>query len=162
MTDEARTSASPDHRMLVCVGGVVRHGNQVLLVRQAKGHPLEGKWTIPWGIVEPPEAPEVAVLRETEEEGGIVAGVEGLLGVQDLEEDGWLALVFLCNHLDGEPRCDGRETDEAAYLSLAEIDSFQEPIEVWCEWLVRRVLTGEYSLIPLRGDNPYKPKLAFL
>ena len=137
--------------------------DRVLFVRQAKGHPLEGQWVIPWGIVDPPEAPESAVLREIQEEGGIEARVEGLLGIQNLKEDGWLALVFLCEHLSGEPTCDGGiETDEAAYLSLKDIEALQDPMEVWCEWLVRRVLKSEHYLIPQDGNNPYRPKVAFL
>ncbi|RMF32257.1 MAG: NUDIX domain-containing protein [Chloroflexi bacterium] len=58
-------------RMTVCVGAVVLQGDQALFVRQAPGHPLEGQWSIPWGIVEAPETPEAAALRETWEEGGI-------------------------------------------------------------------------------------------
>ena len=36
----------------LCVGVVVRMGLQVLLVRQAEGHPLQHQWTIPWGRVQ--------------------------------------------------------------------------------------------------------------
>ena len=163
MGEETRRSARDDSQTLLCVGGVVLKEDRILFVRQAKGHPLEGQWTFPWGIVDPPEGPEVAVLRETLEEGGIVARVRGLLGVQDLEEAGWLALVFLCEHVDGEPQCDGgRETDDAAYLSQEEIESFEEPIEVWCRWLAKRVLAGEHFLIPPREENPYGPRVAFL
>jgi ADP-ribose pyrophosphatase YjhB (NUDIX family) len=107
---------------LLCVGAVVLMEDRVLFVRQAKGHSLEGQWVIPWGIVDPPEAPESAVLREVQEEGGIEARVEGLLGIQNLKEDGWLALVFLCKDIGGEPTCDGGiETDGAAYLRTATI-----------------------------------------
>lgn len=63
---------SLEPQTLLCVGAVVLRGDRVLLVRQAKGHPLEGPWTIPWGIVDSPEPPEVAVLRETLEEGATV------------------------------------------------------------------------------------------
>lgn len=72
-------------RKVVCVGAVVLQGGSVLLIRQAKGASLEGQWSIPWGIVEPNESPEEAALRETYEEAGVTAEVEGLLGIQNLQ-----------------------------------------------------------------------------
>jgi hypothetical protein len=74
-----------------------------------------------------------------------------------------LGIVFLCRHVSGVPASDGGvETDRVAYLSLAEMSNFTEPFESWCDWLVRRVLHGEYCLIPVKPDNPYQPRLAFL
>jgi ADP-ribose pyrophosphatase YjhB (NUDIX family) len=154
-------------RIVACVGAVVlgdasSHGEGALWVRQAQGHSLEGQWSIPWGIVDPGESPEAAAVRETLEEGGIVAEVEGLLGVQNLRREGWVALIFLCRYASGTPVSDGGvETDDAAFLALEEMDAFDEPFEPWCEWLVRRVLEGEYHLIPLEPGNPYRPRLAF-
>jgi len=148
--------------MVVCVGTVVLQGKRVLLIRQAKGHSLSGQWSIPWGVVDNGESPEDAALRETYEEGGIKAEIEGLLGIQNLPEIGWLGIVFLCHHLEGEPVADGVETDKAAYFSVEEIDSLDEPFEPWCEWLVRRVLRGEYTIIPYEPNNLYHPRKAFL
>jgi len=159
---EHNTSSGYPGKMVVCVGTVVLRDDKVLLVRQAKGHSLEGQWSIPWGIVDTGEAPEVAALREAREEAGMEAEIKGLLGMQNLHKEGWVALVYLCHHLRGEPVPDGRETDAAGYFSLGELDELREPIEVWCEWLARRVLRGEYHLIPPVRDNPYYPLMAFL
>ncbi len=102
-------------------------------------------------------------MRETREESGIVAEIEGLLGIQNLRQPGWLGIIFLCRHTGGSPMSDGGiETDQAAYFSLEKMDTFDEPFEPWCEWLVRRVLQGEYHLIPPEASNPYQPRLAFL
>jgi len=150
-------------KMVVCVGTVVLHGDRALFVRQAPGHSLAGQWSIPWGVVDPDEPPEQAALRETQEEAGIIAEIKGLLGVQNLRREGWIALVYLCRHLGGTPVSDGgRETDRAAYLSLAEMDALEEPIETWCDWIVRRVLRDKYQLILPEPENPYRPRLAFL
>ena len=157
--EEAR--ASPP-KMVVCVGAVVLQDESVLLVRQAEGHSLAGQWSIPWGFVDSGESPKDAALRETHEEGGITAEIEGLLGVQELPEAGWLGIVFLCRHVEGVPQPDGRETDSAGYFSLEELDSLDGPIETWCEWLSRRVLSGDYQTIPGKLDNPYCPRNAFL
>ena len=149
-------------KIVVCVGTIVLQGERALFVRQAKGHPLEGQWSIPWGIVDPGESPDEAALRETLEEGGVTARIEGLIGVQNLRREGWVAIVFLCRHLSGTPVSDGGvETDGAGYFSAAEMDAFDEPFEEWCEWLVRRVLNGEYHLIPPEEINPYRPRVAF-
>lgn len=134
-----------------------------MFVRQAKGHSLEGQWSIPWGIIDPEEPPEAAALRETREESGIVAEIEGLLGIQNLRQQGWLGIIFLCRHISGIPISDGGvETDQAAYFSLEKMDVFAQPFEPWCEWIVRRVLQDDYHLIPLELNNPYQPCLAFL
>jgi len=148
--------------MVVCVGTVVLQGKRVLFVRQAEGHSLAGQWSIPWGIIDNEESPEDAALRETCEESGIRAEIDGLLGIQNLHRAGWLGIVFLCHHVEGELVSDGVETDKAAYLTLEEMDCFEEPFELWCEWLARRVLTGEYRVIPYEPNNPYHPRGAFL
>jgi ADP-ribose pyrophosphatase YjhB (NUDIX family) len=160
MTDQSPPNWPP--KMVVCVGTVVLQEERALFVRQAKGHPLEGQWSIPWGIVDPEESPDAAALRETVEEGGVTARIEGLLGVQNLRREGWIAILFLCQHVSGVPVSDGGvETDGASYFSLEEMDAFHEPFEPWCEWLVRRVLRGEYRVIPPQERNPYQPRVAF-
>jgi len=154
--------SSPSAVTVVCVGTVVLRGERALFVRQAKGHPLEGQWSIPWGILDPGESPDAAALRETLEEGGVTAATEGLLGMQNLRREGWVAIIFLCRHVSGVPTSDGgRETDGAAYFSLEEMDAFDEPFEPWCEWLVRRVLRGDSRMIPTEPANPYRPRTAF-
>jgi 8-oxo-dGTP diphosphatase len=162
MTAEQASRTEWPPKIPVFVGTVVLQGERVLFVRQAKGHSLAGQWSIPWGLVDPGESPDAAALRETLEEGGISARIEGLLGVQNLRQEGWTALVYLCQHVSGTPMHDGgAETDAARYFSLAEMDTFDEPFEPWCEWLVRRVLAGTYHLIPPEEKNPYRPRIAF-
>jgi ADP-ribose pyrophosphatase YjhB (NUDIX family) len=162
MTDQTQNLSDWPPRIAACAGAVVLQGKQALFIRQAKGHSLEGQWSIPWGIIDPEESPEIAALRETREESGIVAEVEGLLGIQNLHRQGWIGIVFLCRHVSGIPTPDGVETDRAGYLSLEQMDAMNEPFEPWCEWLVRRVLQGEYHIIPPVLNNPYQPHLAFL
>jgi ADP-ribose pyrophosphatase YjhB (NUDIX family) len=160
--DSSRSPEGPP-RHVVCAGAVVLQGNRALLVRQASGHPLEGQWTIPWGFVEPKESPESCAIRETLEESGVEAELCGLLGIQRLPDQAWMALVFLCRHRSGVPAGDGgSETDDARYFTLADLDAHPEPVEVWCEWLVRRVLQRQYHLVPLAPGTPYQPCTAFL
>ncbi len=157
-------------RLTLCVGAVVQRGDRVLFVRQTYGENLTGVWTLPWGFVQgvlpdgQPDPPHVAALREALEEGGITAAVEGLLGIQNhVSRDGEprVYLLFLCRHVSGTPTPDGVETDRAAYVSLAELDALDEPVDGFCLWLARRVLRGEHHLIPPEAANPYAPHLAF-
>ncbi len=152
----------PKH--VICIGAVVRRGNRILLVRQARGHVLEGQWVIPWGLLDENESPSEAALREVQEEANIDAQIEGLLGIQELPHpwEGWLALVFLLNSESGQPTPDYKETDAARFFSLAELKNFPEPVEPWCVWLVSRVLRGEHCVIPENEENPYNPQKGFL
>jgi len=163
MTNPKRKREDWPPKMVVCVGTVVLREKRALLIRQAAGHSLAGRWSIPWGIVDPEEAPEIAALRETREESGITAEIEGLMGIQNLRPQGWVSMIFLCRHVSGVPTSNGGiETDQAAYFSLQELAALKEPVEPWCEWLVRRVLHGEYCSIPPEVNNPFQPLLAFL
>jgi ADP-ribose pyrophosphatase YjhB (NUDIX family) len=160
-SDSVQPSSTPKH--IVCVGAVVRKADQVLLVRQAQGHPLEGQWSVPWGYVDEEEFPDEAAIRETLEESGIEAEVVGLLGIQELHDQGWIAIAFECSYIDGVPKPDSKgETDKAKFYSLEEIEALDEPIEPWCAWIVRRVLEGGHKCIPYALDNPYAPLRSFL
>lgn len=55
---------------------IVRDDRQ-LLCRIAPGYPAAGRWTLPGGGVEFGEDPAVAVLREIEEETGLIGRIVG-------------------------------------------------------------------------------------
>lgn len=142
-------------RKPVCVGGVVIRDNRALLVRQAKGHVLEGIWTIPWGFAEQDDKPEEACLREVLEEAGVTAKVEGLIGVQNLRKpDDAFGLIFLCSHESGELRPDGVETDDVAYFSVEDLDALGEEVNAFTAWMARRVLEGTQTVLAPTSENP--------
>ncbi len=158
-------------RLTICVGAVVLRGDAVLFVRQTYGDSLKGVWSLPWGFVQgvmpdgQADPPHIAALRETLEEGGITAEIEGLLGIQQHASSSGeprVYLLFLCRHVSGDPLPDHHETDRAAYLTLADLDALDDPVDGFCDWLARRVLRGEHHLIPPEAANPYRPHLAFL
>jgi mutator protein MutT len=149
---------------VVCVAAVVTNGDRILLVRQAPGHSLQGQWTVPWGRLEAGESPAEAVLREAWEEGGVRAEVQSLLGVQELPAPwkGWFALVYLCRHVSGEARPDGRETDAARFFHAPELGTLGEPIEPWSAWLVSRIFNGDFQTIGRSSENPFPGVEAFI
>jgi 8-oxo-dGTP diphosphatase len=57
--------------------GVIRRGDEVLLCRIAPAYPAAGEWTLPGGGIEFGESPDAAVVREVEEETGLVAQITG-------------------------------------------------------------------------------------
>lgn len=157
-------------KMVLCVGAVVLKQDNVLFIRQSYGD-LIGQWSIPWGYVDGVdpngrlEPPHQAALRETQEEAHVTAELLGFLGIQNhctSNGDPRLYLLYLCRHLSGEPKPDHQETDRASYLSLAEMETLDEPIDEFCDWIARKVLQGNYQLIEPEPDNPYRPHLAFL
>ena len=92
-----------------------------------------------------------------------MASIDGLLGVQELPAPwaGWIAIIYLCSHVDGAPTPDGQETDAARYLTLEQLDELGEPIEPWSEWIMRRVLLNNYTLIETDPANPLNPEIVF-
>lgn len=172
MADQSQVPFDGPPKMVVCVGSVVLRENSVLLVRQTYGKTLKGKWTVPWGFVQGEDQstyfdpPHAAALRETKEEAGVVAEVDGLLGIQSPRRsdtgDPRLYILFLCHHVSGEPAPDNQETDRAAYFSLEELRRMKEDVNGFCYWLAVRVLQGKHTVVPPEPENPYAPRLAFL
>jgi ADP-ribose pyrophosphatase YjhB (NUDIX family) len=76
----ANTLTTP--RPVVGVGAVVVHDGRVLLIRRGK-EPLRGRWLVPGGAVEWGETLQEALVREVEEETGLVVRPRELLVVLD-------------------------------------------------------------------------------
>jgi len=149
---------------VVCVGAVVRRADKVLLVRQSAGHSLEGQWTIPWGQLGQGESPSAAALRETLEESGVVAEIEGLLGVQELPVPwvGMIGLLYLCRHVDGDPAPDNGETDAAQYFDIGDFENLSDPLEPLSAWLVRKVFNDDFTLVRSDQSNPFVPSIGYV
>lgn len=150
-------------RTVVCVGAVVRRADEILLVRQSVGHSLEGQWTIPWGQLGDGESPTVAAIRETKEESGVIAEVEGLLGIQELPEPwvGMIGIVFFCRHADGEPTPDNRETDAAKYFNREALEECSETLDPLSYWLVSRVFDNQHVSVKSDESNPFYPSAGY-
>ncbi|MGH2543825.1 MAG: NUDIX domain-containing protein [Ardenticatenaceae bacterium] len=151
---------------ITSVGGVVVGPEGVLLVRMTYG-PTKGKFMLPGGLVEPGETLDAAVMREIEEETGVVARPIGVCGLRTRHDDqrNDTYVIFLLEHLSGEARSDGRENDEARYFPRKELDS--PDITDLSAYFGKLALTGALNLMPLaedfgaaaRGRNPESWKL---
>ena len=130
------------------VGGAVVLDNRLLLVRRASRRG-RGNWQVPGGFVEPDETIENAVVREVQEEAGILGEVQGVIGLRnrcDPDMGNSLYIVLLMTPISGEPTPDMEEVDRAEYLSLEQIDQLEQVPPINRE-IARRVLSIEKSLL---------------
>src|SRR3970040_2173068 len=63
------------------VGGAVVRDDRLLFIRRASRHG-RGNWQLPGGFIEPDETIEQAVVREVQEEAGVTAEVQAVLGLR--------------------------------------------------------------------------------
>lgn len=112
---DLRQRIGHDPLWLPGVTAVVRNdADEVLLVRRSDF----GHWALVSGILEPGEQPAAGLLREIEEETGVVAQVEALAAVWSMPEvtypNGdraqYLDLCFLARHVAGEARVNDDES----------------------------------------------------
>jgi ADP-ribose pyrophosphatase YjhB (NUDIX family) len=64
------------------------------------------------------------VVREVQEEAGVTAEVEAVLGLRsryDPDSGNGIYVVMLLRPVSGEPTADGHEVDHAAYFTLNQI-----------------------------------------
>ncbi len=131
----------------VGVGGAVINDGRVLLVRRASRRG-RGNWQIPGGFIEPNETIEQAVVREVQEEAGVTACVQGVLGLRnryDEDSGNSLYIVMLLNPVTGEPQPDNHEVDQAAYFTLDEIRAIEQISPINVE-VARRALADDKRL----------------
>jgi mutator protein MutT len=139
------------------VGGAVVRDGQLLLVRRASRHG-RGNWQLPGGFIEPDETIEQAVVREVQEEAGVTAAVEAVLGLRsryDPESGNGIYVVLLLKPVSGEPKADGHEVDHAEFFSLERIRQLSPLPPVNWE-IAQRVLSPDRRLLtpkPLANLN---------
>ncbi len=117
-------------RPVVGVGGVVISDGRALLIRRG-GPPLEGRWSIPGGMLETGETLLEGVRRELAEETGMEVRVAELIEVFErisLDAAGktkyhFVVLDYLCERVRGEPRA-GSDVTEVAWASPAELAQY--------------------------------------
>lgn len=91
-------------RRQVAAAAIQRDG--LVLVAQRKTGVYAGKWEFPGGKVEPGELPPDALVREIEEELGVVIEVGELIAEVkfSVDADQYVLLAYLAEHLVGEYR----------------------------------------------------------
>ena len=117
-------------RPIIGIGGVVISDGRVLLVRRA-GPPLQGRWSIPGGILEVGETLIEGVRRELAEETGIDVQVRTLIDVFeriDRDPSGktlyhFVVLDYLCEAVRGAAQA-GSDVTEVAWSAPSELGKY--------------------------------------
>jgi 8-oxo-dGTP diphosphatase len=116
-------------RVEVAVGAVVRRGDDILLVRRARGAAV-GKWAIPGGRVEFGEALKAAVAREVFEETGLHVRVGRFLGWAERMGDDpapyhYVILDFAAELADpGAVARAGDDADDVAWVPVNALETY--------------------------------------
>lgn len=125
-----------------CVGGIVRDGDRLLLVRRGQ-EPARGTWSVPGGRVEPGETDEQATAREVLEETGLRVVVAGLVGTVERDAPGGGVYVvndYACRPAAGADPVAVRasdDADDAGWFTDAEVwrlDCSPGLVEALTEW----------------------------
>ncbi len=119
------TPPAPDQPpVTVGAGAVVVRDNRILMVRTTYGW-AAGRWVIPNGTQHPGESLQDCALRELREEAALTGQAGGIVAVRSLAtaagSDTFVALAVAA--APGEPHPDGRETDAARFLTVADVEA---------------------------------------
>ncbi len=138
--------ARAEHRNIIGVGGVVRMDDGVLLVRLTYSD-IKGRFMFPGGKVDPGESLEGALVREVEEEAGVLAEPDSLVAVRHRVDADELNtyLIFSMRYVRGEPRPNGHETDAVAVVGAEQLRTQPERFAS---------LVPEVALPVLAGTGP--------
>jgi 8-oxo-dGTP diphosphatase len=98
----------PVQIVLVAACALIDADGRVLLTQRPAGKPMAGLWEFPGGKVEPGERPEATLIRELEEELGIVVKepcLAPLTFASHAYPDFHLLMpLYVCRRWDGIPR----------------------------------------------------------
>ncbi len=124
--------------LLVVAAALVDSDGRVLIAQRPEGKQLAGQWEFPGGKVEPGETPEVALIRELEEELGIVvkqACLAPFVFASHTYEDFHLLMpLYLIRRWEGEP--ESREHKALKWVRPRDMRDYpmppaDEPLVAW-------------------------------
>jgi 8-oxo-dGTP diphosphatase len=111
---------SPETGIRVIVGAAILEDGRVLACERSDPPEVAGKWEFPGGKVEAGESEEEALIRECEEELGVLVAVGDRVGHDVLLGHGRSVLrVYLATLLKGQPT--PLEHSEIRWLTSAEL-----------------------------------------
>jgi ADP-ribose pyrophosphatase YjhB (NUDIX family) len=107
----------------LAAGCLITRDERVLLVKRSI-EPGYGTWVFPGGHVDRGETVEEAALRETREEAGVDAALDGLIGLYSYPGRPVVIAVFRAHLVPGSPEAAaGDETLEVGWFTAEEVES---------------------------------------
>ena len=135
---------------------IVREDSKLLLARSPK---FFNKWIVVGGHVKLGETLEAALRREIREELSIEIEVGRLVMVGDFifdpcfhKKKHFIFHDFLCRHVSGKPKVDGRELTEAKWFSA------KGALAADLESHTRKALVTYLNELPCYQNKPRKPE----
>lgn len=129
--------------VLVSAVALIDVDGRVLLAQRPKGKSMEGLWEFPGGKIEPGETPEVALIRELQEELGIDTWASCLAPLtfasHSYENFHLLMPLFACRKWQGTPM--SRENQQLKWVRPNDLRNFPMPaadiplIPILRDWL---------------------------
>ncbi|MGW4750578.1 NUDIX hydrolase [Streptomyces sp. NPDC004290] len=158
----ATDSQTPTPRVQLVIG-VIRRGNEILLVRESLGADGEMLWSLPGGGVEDGELMHEALRRELQEETGLLVGdpvrTAFLMHIDSEQHPSAVAAAFEVGEWSGALAPEDDDIEKAAFFPLpdalkllGELDSAtqREPI---VGYLTGEVTPGTTWLYRNRGKE---------
>jgi len=124
-------------RLRISAYALINDQERILLCRISKELPeWEGVWTLPGGGLEFGESPDASVVREVEEETGLiirpdrVAGIDNLVVSRDHEDFQGIRIIYNATVTGGElrhetsgttDRCEWHRFDQLSQLKMVEL-----------------------------------------
>lgn len=129
MSDEREETTGPKKLVLVAAVALIDVEGRVLLAQRPEGKSLAGLWEFPGGKVETGENPEECLIRELNEELGIVVSKACLAplsfashGYQDFH---LLMPLYVCRRWEGQVH--GREGQALEWVRPAKLRTYPMP-----------------------------------
>ncbi len=115
--------------ILVAAVALVDRDGRVLIARRPEGKPMAGLWEFPGGKVDDGETPEMALIRELEEELGIRVPARCLAPLtfasHAYDEFHLLMPLYVCRNWDGAVTA--RESQELKWVRPARLRDYDMP-----------------------------------
>ena len=146
-----RRKVGHDPLLLPAVTAVVIQSNRVLLM-QSKDN---GQWYLPGGSTDPGEQPADAIVREVEEETGVIVEPTRIVGVyadpQSRYANGdtvwYVSTIFACNVVGGAARANDDEAMDVRFFSPESLPAMYPPHRLRIEQAMKGIERAQF----LRG-----------
>lgn len=121
----------------VSVNIIIKKGNDVIMVQQARPERVYGKWSLPGGKVNIGESFEGAVRREILEETGLTVTDTKHLGIIHDAPDTTIKHVFIAEVKDGDFKYDKEELLDVKRCNIQEV--FDDKMPLRGEWVKQAI-----------------------
>ena len=119
----------PKKMVLVAAVALIDSDGRILIARRPEGKKMAGLWEFPGGKVEAGETPEKALIRELEEELGIVTKNSCLAPIafasHSYEDMHLLMPLFVCRIWEGIPVA--KEGQTLKWVQISELTEYDMP-----------------------------------